>query len=164
MKQFRLWELSQPVFCFMYAVIDVTDKYGGWYLHDRCWCVSTLTHQWQAARRTLTGSGTWYSIYNSKVRWARCYSENSALSSAPYKWIPQNIVRSLFGLSSCKTERPGQKITAFGFCTLFTIWQGKIVYFGPRTMFCPRPFAMPILGAMKQRAHSIVLPSVFLKD
>ena len=25
-----------------------------------------------------------------------------------------------FGLSSCKTERPGQKITAFGFCTLFT--------------------------------------------
>ena len=24
-----------------------------------------------------------------------------------------------FGLSSCKTGRPGQNISAFGFCTLF---------------------------------------------
>lgn len=31
----------------------------------------------------------------------------------------KNIVRSLFGLSICKTGRPGQKITAFGCCTLF---------------------------------------------
>ena len=34
---------------------------------DGC-CVITLTLQWQAARRTLTGGGTWYSIYNSKAR------------------------------------------------------------------------------------------------
>ena len=30
-------------------------------------------------------------------------------------------------------------------------------------MFCPRPFVMPISEAMEQRAHSTVLPSVFLK-
>lgn len=30
-------------------------------------------------------------------------------------------------------------------------------------MFCLRPFLLPILGAMEQRAHSSVLPSVFLK-
>ena len=30
-------------------------------------------------------------------------------------------------------------------------------------MFCLRPFVMPILGVMEQRAHSIVLPSALLK-
>ena len=30
-------------------------------------------------------------------------------------------------------------------------------------MFCPRPFVMPISGAIEQRAHSIVLPSAILK-
>ena len=29
---------------------------------------SVLTDHWQAIGRALTGSGTWYSIYNSKVR------------------------------------------------------------------------------------------------
>ena len=140
--QFPHWITSDFCTCSMHAIIGTADESGSCHWHDGCWCVTTPTHQWQAAIQTLTGSGTWYSIYNSKVRWARCCSENSALISAPYKWIPQNIVRSLFGLSSCKNGKPGQKITALGCCTLFADWQGKIVYLGPRTMFCLRPFVI----------------------
>ena len=42
-------------------------------------------------------------------RWVRCYSENFVLISAPHKFIPRNIVRSLFGKLIHKAERPRQR-------------------------------------------------------
>ena len=91
------------------------------WLRELCSDLSMTVHQKDIDRR----KHTWYSIYCSKVRWARCCSENSALILAPHKFIPQNIVRSLTGISTCKTGRTGQKVTALGLLCPFCRLTGK---------------------------------------
>ena len=75
-------------------------------------------------------------------RWVRCCSENFVLTSAPHKFIPRNIVRSLFGKLIYKAERPRQRTDCLWF--LYPFIRSTIDYwlFRPQTMFCLWPFVM----------------------
>ena len=103
-------ELGVAATLNLHSVFRVADVILHTLVEGLCSDLSMTVHQKHIDRRRHT----WYSIYCSKVRWARCCSENSALILAPHKFIPQNIVRSLTGISTCKTGRTGQKVTALG--------------------------------------------------
>ena len=91
------------------------------WLRELCSDLSMTVHQKHIDRRRHT----WYSIYCSKVRWARCCSENSALILAPHKFIPQNIVRSLTGISTCKNREDRAESHCLGFVVPFCRLTGK---------------------------------------
>ena len=82
-----------------------------------------------------------------RKRWAWCCSEKLALISAPNKFIPRNIVRSLFGKLIYKRGGRGRYMLPL----VFIPFNGSTIgdwLFRPQTMFCLWPFVMPILGQL----------------
>ena len=59
---FPHWITSDFCTCSMHAIIGTADELGSGYQHDGYADASALDDQCQGVRRTLTGSGTWYSI------------------------------------------------------------------------------------------------------